>query len=148
MPLNIIGYSEMRLHPKGSLDIAHLADQEADFPGRAVGLQDGRYGFTDSWGFAIGGGSYGMWRHCLAVLAGYPSDTAVWENPTPGPFVELIDFTDNTGWIGPEVAAKLAKDFADHATKAPTMGPEFDEIYRNWLKVMDLAAKKGAVEFA
>jgi hypothetical protein len=148
MPLTIIGLSRLRPHPNGGIDIANLDDQELDYPGRAEGLQEGPHDYAEGWQFIAGSGaSYGGWRNQLAILAGYPSEEAVWENPVPGPFVELINFSDNEGWIGPVVAAKLAKDFDDHAAQAAAISPEFHELYRSWQRALALAADGGAIWF-
>jgi hypothetical protein len=47
----------------------------------------------------------------------------VWAARPEGPFVELIDFADNEGMIGPRAAAKLAKDFADTRRSRWPMSP-------------------------
>jgi hypothetical protein len=71
-----------------------------------------------------------------------------WENHSTGPFYELINFFDNEGTLGPVVAAKLAKDFADHRSKAEQVEDVFFvESYREWDKAFQMAAKQGAVEF-
>ena len=64
------------------------------------------------------------------------------------PFVELIDFSDCDGFIGPKTAAKLAQDFAEHRAKIPVgADPRFVEKYNKWAEAFVLAAGNGAVKF-
>lgn len=60
-------------------------------------------------------GDYNHWRtHLCWLLHGYaPSE--IWDitylKEPLGPFVELINFTDCDGWIGPRIASFLNTDF-------------------------------------
>jgi len=82
---------------------------EDHFPGRTAGLRpDMSYdSYVDAYTFHAGSytGGCSIWRDQLATMAGYDDARAVWENPSPGPFVELINFFDCEGLIGPEVSA-------------------------------------------
>jgi hypothetical protein len=137
------------------VDKVTLKWTERNFPGRTAGLNpDTFYDFEDSFGFRAGSYSgYNSWRNWLATVAGFDSADAVWNSAViEGPFVELINFADNEGFIGPIVAAKLAKDFADHeakAAKAATDAHEgwYIEVYRDWKKAFEMAADNGAVDF-
>lgn len=75
----------------------------------------------------------------------------VWQNPmgyAGRPFYELIDFSDCEGVIGPEVSAKLAKDFADWDEQAKRTLDDYDyEMYSNWHKAFKIASDGGAVIF-
>jgi hypothetical protein len=132
-----------------------------DFPGREEGLDDGAvYSYADAMGGWSGGyGRYNHWRDDLAKLAGYPLGTykqfgqdhpsycaECWAG-AKGPFSELINFTDCDGVIGPVVAAKLAKDFAEFDERAKAMGEDFYERYAEWRAVFEFAADNGAVDF-
>ena len=78
-------------------------------------------GCEDSFAFQAGSYMYySKWRNQLAEMAGLGSAEAVRTNPEKEglPFVELINFSDCEGVIGPKVAAKLAKDFADYEDRA------------------------------
>lgn len=118
---------------------------EDNFPGRSEGLEGGAvYAFEESFGFRAGSyGGYNDWRDWLARMSGWESAK------TTGPFYELIHFADNEGVIGPKVAAKLAKDFAEHADKAKQMAQDdFDlQRYQNWQRAFEMAADNGAVDF-
>jgi hypothetical protein len=107
------------------------------------------YRYAEEFDFRAGSYSgYNAWRAWLAGLVGTTPEK-VWNNPKPGPFVELINFADNEGTIGPKTAAKLAKDFAEydsHAKKASTDGWEY-ERYQHWRKAMEMAADGGAISF-
>lgn len=134
------------------------------FPGRAAGLEDRAVYQTTEDAFGLRAGSYGgysWWRDELAKLAGYPQGTyeqygkdwpshcvACWNGAT-GPFSELINFSDCEGAIGPEVSAKLAKDFADFDARAKEFDPGrgWYERYCDWRKAFEMAADDGAVQF-
>jgi hypothetical protein len=138
-----------------------------DFPGREGSIvHRGVYSFDKKLGFRVGGyGYYSGWREMLAKMAGYPATphaneyqperllhaAACWNGAT-GPFSELINFADNEGVLGPEVCAKLAKDFAEFETMAVafarTQGDEdFIASYLKWKQAFDLAADGGMVDF-
>jgi hypothetical protein len=144
------------------LDNVMIAFDNGDFPGRAAGLEDrGVYSYEDAEGFWSGGyGRYNHWREGLAKLAGYPLTeyqgsfggaqkahaAACWQGAA-GPFSELINFTDCDGTIGPEVAAKLARDFAEWDERAQAIGGEWYEAYAEWRSCFEFAAHTGAVRF-
>ena len=75
----------------------------------------------------------------------------IWASGWNGPFVELINFPDNEGVIGPVVAAKLAKDFAEFEHRAEEYsasipdGTDWLENYREWKCAFEMTAKDGAV---
>ncbi|MDN5505367.1 MAG: hypothetical protein L0H10_16360 [Comamonas sp.] len=132
-----------------------------DFPGRDEGLEAGAiYSYEARMGgWSSGYGRYNSWRNELAKLAGYPLGSykqygkdwpsycsECW-NGRQGPFSELINFTDCDGVIGPVVAAKLAKDFAEFDSKAQAIDSDFYEKYAEWREVFEFAADNGAVDF-
>lgn len=119
---------------------------------QADGLTAGVYDYEDTCGFRAGSYSgYGEWRRELAKLVGHMDIKELWEKLSPGPFIELINFADNEGVIGPIASAKLAKDFADfkdRAEKHPDAdAPWFFELYCEWQKAFEMAADGGAVDF-
>lgn len=113
--------------------------------GHATDLAAGYYEHdNDPWMFCAGSYSrYNHWRNRLAALADGDD------------FIELIQFADNEGVIGPAVSAKLAKDFAGYDKKAKRFGyiDEKDEreyFYRkfnDWRKAFETAAQNGCVVF-
>ena len=140
----------------------------SDFPGREGGIEHNAvYAYTEAHGFRAGSYSgYSVWREKLAALANYPqvehervqgyapsrvmsSAAAAWSGKCEGmPFVELVNFSDCEGVIGPEVAAKLAKDFAEFEERAKAVGDErFYSCYCDWRKAFEMAADSGAVSF-
>lgn len=119
-----------------------------DFPGRADPVTDGVYASKESDGFGCGPYSaYNRWRDELAQFAGFMSARDVWDRNKSGPFTELISFSDCEGVIGSVVAAKLAKDFADHQEKADAKGGYWLSLYNNFRKAFEMAADGGAVQF-
>ena len=136
--------------------------------GKLTTLKHGQMvtGVYGGGGFHAGSYSgYGVWREKLAQLAGYEAipytksygdriefmsySAAAWKSKG-GPFWELINFSDCEGYIGSEDAAKLYKDFVDHAKKAKKMfkhDPDFMQRYNSWKKVMKIVSKGGLVRF-
>jgi hypothetical protein len=67
---------------------------------------------------------------------------------TEGPFRELLCFSDCDGVIGAQVAAKLARDFAEWDERAKALGDSwFYEKYTEWQRCFEMAADDGAVSF-
>lgn len=136
--------------------------QDPDFPGRADEIEDNAYyKYTENKHFfSRGYGGYNAWRDELARIAGYtlsfyteygkewPSYAAtVWNNPKPGPFMELINFTDCDGIIGAAVSKKLAADFAEFQSKADHEDKRFKEGYDQLRAAFEMASNNGIVKF-
>jgi len=164
MGLDITAYRKLSPEPSATEDnetIVQLSRAlvdwtEKEFPGRTQGVVAGMYSFAERFGFRAGSYSgYNRWREWLAKVAGLEAPKLIWESESPsGPFVELINFADNEGIIGPLVSAKLAKDFAEHEERIASLASDeqsFDpynlEKYRAWRKAFEMAADGGAVEF-
>jgi hypothetical protein len=114
MGLDISAYRNMTPALRvGDEDLAEywnetIAYQEKSFPGRAEGLTTGsHFECEDLHAFRAGSYSgYNWWRNQLALMAYGKSAEEIWREPNPsGPFIELIDFSDCEGVIGPIVAA-------------------------------------------
>jgi hypothetical protein len=135
-----------------------------DFSGRNDSIEDRAiYKPADQFGFRAGSYSgYSVWRNQLAEMAGYstavvagdryaelyPAARGVHLDPQPGPFVELINFSDCEGVIGPETSAKLAQDFAAFQEKADAHPDDwFRDRYALWRKAFEMASDNGAVAF-
>jgi hypothetical protein len=134
-----------------------------DFPSQAADLTDeAAYRYSKAeYCWSSGYGGYNWWREELAKVAGHPLGpierygkiehchaASVWNDPKPGPFVELINFSDCEGCIGPAACAKLAKDFAEFQAKADAHPDQrFRDGYAKWRKGFELAADHGCVRF-
>ncbi len=130
-----------------NIDAPTLSLTENNWPGRTAGTSAGVFDFDEEFRFRAGSYvGYNTWRDDLAKFAGFDSAKLVWDTSPSGPFVELINFSDCEGFIGPVVAAKLAKDFMDHAARAADQG-WFSECYANWRKAFEMAADGGCVDF-
>lgn len=169
MGLDISAYRQLKKAPDAELDddgyprdwarFIHFTEQgiasmEQQWPGRSEGVSPGVYSYAESLHFRAGSyGGYNHWRDWLARLAGWKSDRGCWDDPKAGgPFFELINFSDAEGIIGPVVAAKLAKDFAEHQQKAESVssgedGEYYIKKYNEWRKAFEMAADGGAVDF-
>lgn len=135
------------------------------FPGRADGLEDRAcYGYAEAEHvFSRSYGGYNHWLETLAKLAGYPQEfremfgvreashaAAAWNGRVKAgaPFWELVNFSDCEGTIGPVVATKLARDFADFDERAKAIGD--DGFYRGYCDMrrgLEIAADGGALDF-
>lgn len=128
----------------------------ANFPDRADGLEPGVYAVEGARRLHAGSyGGYNRWREQLAALVG-TTPQAVWEAKDPsGPFVELINFSDCEGVIGPKTSAKLAADFEGWRERAQVYAASLSDYdsewwlgkYREWQAVFRFAADTGAVDF-
>jgi hypothetical protein len=129
---------------------------------QADGLPDGIYRTEGrSVGFRAGSYlGYNAWREWLSLTMLGMSPERVWamtdEERSGLSFVELINFSDCEGFIGPETCAKLARDFAQHKYKIPSGGRNPQERtfsdytlqkYNEWQEAFALAADKGVVDF-
>ena len=145
-----------------------------DFPGRADGMQDGLYDVGGHTRFGLEAdrdkdhqlhfragsySGYNAWREKLCWFALGLQPDAIWrgkdEKYAGKPFIELINFADNEGLIGPQTSAKLARDFQTNGEaikeKAKReLGPEADwfcNLYDTWQKAFELASGEGCVHF-
>jgi hypothetical protein len=124
-----------------------------DYPYHISGLKESRFFICKGETYQFRAGSYHSysdWRDWLAKLAGYKDAHEVWQNPTMGPFVELINFSNLAGTIGPSVSAKLANDFKDfeHKVKQYEKSDPFHyRAFQDWKKCFEIATKDGAVNF-
>lgn len=127
----------------------------SDHPSRTQhdGMPEGVYDVSDGFGFRAGSyGGYNQWRAWLASVIG-KTDQEIWDRPEPGPFVELIHFSDCEGFMGPKTSAKLAKDFAEWRDRAVVHASAAQNAewlvkkYDDWAKAFALAADSGVVKF-
>lgn len=127
-----------------------LAGQEDRLDGVSEQWMVGNY----SGSFRAGSyGGYNAWRAwlCKATLNVEPRE--VWSNPNRfegKPFIELIDFADNEGCIGPKTSAKLAEDFMNSRSQLENHDSTDEHdmtLYDEWAKAFGVAAGSGCVEF-
>lgn len=123
----------------GDEDCDHFLENHPDFAARGDGIEPGWYKcsklFPSTGSIRWSYSGYGRWREELARFAhpdldiseylasdgndydnGYakthPYSTAIWNcKLTTGAFVELINFSDCEGFLGPQTCAKLYNDF-------------------------------------
>jgi hypothetical protein len=121
-------------------------------------------------GFRAGSYSgYNWWRRHLSLMALGLEPEDVWadaEDYEGQPFVELINYSDCEGSIGPQTSRKLAADFQKHADRAaayfhqhgpnnPNMERDSEDCvcewwlnnYHEWRRAFELAADDGFVQF-
>lgn len=134
--------------------------QDGERP-QSDGMADGVYS-TDGKGFEFEAGSYGgygAWRNELAEMMLGKSAEDVWtmcnapateaksEAERMLPFLELINFSDCEGFIGPKTCAKLSADFANNQKKANGGDKHFRKRYAEWRKAFAIASEGGVVKF-
>lgn len=134
-----------------SIRQATLDMTEDYWPGHTEGIPPaGVYSFAEEFGLRAGSyGGYNRWREWLAEGVGHNIDEVHKGIITEGPFVELINFSDCEGYIGPIVAAKLHADFVAHRAKFTGNVDDgwFPEAYDKWMQAFEIAADGGLVSF-
>jgi len=129
------------------------------WPGRTEGLAPSVYR-VDGEKFHFRAGSYGgynRWREWLAQLFLDAQPRTVWANPgkyQDKPFIELIEFSDSEGLIGPVVSAKLSDDFQKGQARVNAYVNADSHWegwvraqYAQWRRAFELAADSGLVDF-
>lgn len=145
----------------------------SDFPQRADGMENGLYDVGGDTRFGEekdrGGAhqlhfragsyiGYSWWREALAKIALDATPKQIWDDPSAyggKPFVDLINFSDCEGIIGPNTCARLDADFKVHGASVRLRAPKilgedaewFLKQFDLWSKAFDLAADTGAVKF-
>jgi len=153
-------YIETEVYPPPSGDPAfpciHLWPNP-HFPTQSEGLPAGYFRVNgEVLSFRAGSYSgYNWWRSTLARLVGITPNDA-WSDPKiKVPFLELINFSDCEGVIGPRTSAKLAGDFAEWEERAAAFAESMSDdesdywlsSYRDWQQAFQLASDGGAVVF-
>ena len=113
---------------------------------------------------------YSSWRRTLAKMIGWEIEelwqhvgTLVQRNENLNdvlnesdelkvdiPFVELLNFSDCEGFIGPKTSAKLHADFLEWDKKAKNFDSQnsyFYETYKEWTEAFKVASDGGCVIF-
>ena len=117
--------------------------------------------------FRVGSYSYySYWRKLLALSIGFENIGDIWQLGPYNeeiPFIELIDFSDADGMIGPNVSEKLYNDFESMQDEVfefidnlmfgvipgnkltMTQVSDFKIIYNDWKTAFDIARENGLV---
>lgn len=125
-------------------------------PNRLDGMRSGLYVGEKEYHFCVGSHFYyDNWRDWLAYSFFGVKAEEVWRNHRKligKPFVELIDFSDCQGTIGPKTSAKLYQDFREYRQFAlfSTYVDESEkyETYLEFMKAFRLARDGGFVTFS
>lgn len=92
--------------------------------------------------------SFKVWKEWLAKVGGFENLADVWKTKDYGPFVELLNFSDSEGTIGPAISRKLSQDFNDYESNAILLKDELAygyDFYKNWKKAFNIAARDNGV---
>ena len=153
----------------------YLDPDRSYFGGHMKGLEPGWYEVPREGGGYLRAGSYSgynSWRNDLALAAGYEGGAEeVWGmgdqlyQPDSPPFLELINFSDAEGVIGPDISEKLYNDFVNNEKKVkdevdkwflkihPTKSYDvedtkwFNQKYDEWKEAFRTASQNGFVSF-
>lgn len=164
MGLDITAYSNLKALNRKPTDDDYdekvVIYSDDHFKARLDGMPDGTYETTnDTKETRFRAGSYSGYSHWRSMLAKLALDTTpeyIWEHLSDfegKPFIELINFSDCEGAIGPKTAKKLAADFAAFEERAEALykdhedGNYFLSKYKEWKKAFELAAQNGFVRF-
>lgn len=130
---------------------------EPSFPHSLGSIQNGKCYVATGEEFRFHGGSYSgynAWREALCEVALGVAPRYVWRDPESWldqPFCELINFSDCQGAFGPEVSAKLARDFREHRhdvmAKLAAQADYWGEKYDDFQRAFKLASGDGLVYF-
>jgi len=119
MGLDIVAFGKLHQVPEETKGSRHVFNMPA-WPGRIGGLQPGYYVPVDpsqEIHFRAGSyGSYSHWRRQLCLMAVQVEPEIVWAAPdffAIAPFIELINFSDCEGCIGPVTSHDLCGRFQE-----------------------------------
>lgn len=170
-------WEKKRFNEGNNTYLYYLDPDQSYFGGHMKGLEAGWYEVPrDDSGvnyFRAGSYSgYNNWRNDLALAAGYEGGAdEVWSmgdrlyEPDSPPFLELINFSDAEGVIGPAISKKLYNDFVNYENKVKQevdnwylkIHPEkeygvddtkwFLSKYEDWKKAFESASNGGFVSF-
>lgn len=163
MGLDVRYYSNLKLctNQGAARDVYFNIDAErivrirsVGFPERLDDIPDNSFweltDSTEEGNFYAGGyGGYSSWRERLSQLFLGSHLTTVWNRPNDfldRPFVELINFNDSEGAIGPKTSAKLARDFVQHESEAADVSGLIT-TYRRFGNAFSVAQNRGVVIF-
>jgi hypothetical protein len=135
----------------------------ADFPNAAPELTGGIYLYEGGRTMNVVGMPYSMfneWRNWLAKVAGYPAVPEQRADGLPdhafargawaagaGPFIDLINFSDCEGTIGPAACVRLLADFDRFLQEADAQDAWFIETYQAFRTGLQIAAPAGCLAF-
>jgi hypothetical protein len=130
------------------------------------GIKSGYYN-VDGYSKSFRAGSYSGYNMFRSILCesyyGFPAKE-LWEKMAQGdsmkgePFVEMINFSDCEGVIGPKTSAKLYEDFVAHESDFEKFINEhsmitsdykryYIEKYKDWMEAFKIASNNGFVDF-
>jgi hypothetical protein len=100
---------------------------------------------------------YGVFRNLLSQIVLGAESKTVWVNEDrymDKPFFEIINFSDCEGNFGPQMSAKLHKDFIEHRDifheKVKSQNPYegyYESVYDNFMNGFRIASKGGILSF-
>ena len=170
MGLDVYGYKNIKLVGdevfSETLDYNYphfvVYKTKGDEPKSAGIVDRATYTYEDYHSFRAGSyGSYSRWRDELACMLGYEAvdieflgelrksyAASVWNDPQPGPFVDLINFSDCEGVIGTEVSNKLYNDFIAYRSDAGKRGDWFYSVYEGFISALEMAKDNGCLVYS
>jgi hypothetical protein len=160
MGLDISAYS--KITKTENLDEATIFVYRGEYHNdQAKDIEQGTYiedKESESIGFRAGSYSgYGVFRNLLSEIILGADARTVWteeEKYVGKPFYELINFSDCEGNFGPQVSAKLHKDFVDHrevfcegVKNKNLYEGYYESVYDNFMNGFGLSSQGGILSF-
>lgn len=131
---------------------AHHVLYVSDFPKQADGLEHHSCWVTEGRVAHIhhSYGGYNLFREWLSKTALDVAPEFVWTKPEAyegKSFVDLINFADNEGTIGPVTAQRLASQFASQRSRIVATNDDMIDRYDEWGTAFALVGETGFVVF-
>lgn len=148
--------SEVKLFEDGTPEEERIATFFSNplFPAHISGLDSNMFYRCNGKKMRFGAATYEEYqkfRVHLARVAGFTNELELILKGGPLYFIELLNFSDSEGTIGPMVCKKLYNDFRDNYDiaeeyfKGVEEGGKYWMHYQNWCKALSVARQNGAI---
>ncbi len=124
------------------------------FPAHMSGLSSDLFYKCSGKKMRFGAGTYeeySQFKKHLSMVAGFEKIEDLLKSGGPVYFIELINFSNEEGTIGPIICKKLHNDFMDNYNVAEKYFSNLDDHekfwthYKNWCKALFVASHNGAI---
>lgn len=147
---------EVRLYEDGTPEETRVTSfySNPEFPAHISGLDSTIFYRCNGKKMKFGAATYDEYcefKNHLAKITGFASAEELWKTSGPIFFMELINFSNCEGTIGPIISRKLYHDFKDNYDRAEEYfvkledGKKFWIHYQNWCKALSVARNNGAI---
>lgn len=148
--------SEVRLYEDGTPEESNVTSFYSNpaYPAHIAGLDTTQFYRWGGKKMKFGTSTYEEYfefKNHLAQIAGFENLEELWGCGQPAFFIELINFSNTEGTIGPIICRKLYNDFKDNYDIAGQYflrledGKKFWVHYQNWCRSLSVARQNGAI---